>query len=120
MYLIGCSPEKPHDKKAHITDLLRLIHCGRENTRPTIPYQYPKKMKQTFHFIINLLPFVAAAAILAWLLPVRVTLTLLIFCQMVSVALFGELLKQRKPSSENPETTERPDSSETPTPHEQA
>lgn len=77
-------------------------------------------MKQNFYFIMSLLPFVAAAAILAWLLPVRVTLTLLIFCQMVSVALFGELLKQRKPSSENPETTERPDSSETPTPHEQA
>ena len=74
-------------------------------------------MKQTFYFIISLLPFVAAAAILAWLLPVRVTLTLLIFCQM---ALFGELLKQRKSSSDNPETTERPDSSETPTPHEQA
>lgn len=77
-------------------------------------------MKQNFYFIMSLLPFVAAAAILAWLLPVRVTLTLLIFCQMVSLALFGELLKQRKPSSENPETTERPDSSETPTPHEQA
>ena len=77
-------------------------------------------MKQNFYFIMSLLPFVAAAAILAWLLPLRVTLTLLIFCQMVSLALFGELLKQRKPSSENPETTERPDSSETPTPHEQA
>lgn len=50
-------------------------------------------MKKNFIFIVQLLPFVAAAAFLAWLLPVRVAITILIFCQAANISIFGELLK---------------------------
>lgn len=53
-------------------------------------------MKKIISNILALLLIVAVCAVLTWLLPVRVTLTLLLTVQLFTLAILGSIIKYRR------------------------